>query len=121
MKYAWIDAHLMQKPGVHKDYKAEWGWDRYMVDDKLFAAICYDEAHKPVFITMKLDPMESELLRAQYEDVIPGYYMNKLHWSSIRADGAVPQSVISDLLDHAYHCLLSSLSKKRQKELLSDT
>ncbi len=44
----------------------------------MFAAVCLDDSSgKPVYITMKLDPTESEFLRQQYEDIIPGYYMNK--------------------------------------------
>lgn len=120
MKYNWIDAYLMQKPGVHKDYKAEWGWDRYMIDGKLFAAVCYNEEHKPYYITLKLDPAESELLRSQYEDIIPGYYMNKLHWSSVKADGAVPDEVLQIMLDHAWHCLLDGFSKKRRMEITGE-
>ena len=29
MKYSWIDAVLLQKPGVTKDLQAEWNWIRY--------------------------------------------------------------------------------------------
>lgn len=29
MKYDWIDAYLLEKPGVTKDLQAEWNWVRY--------------------------------------------------------------------------------------------
>ena len=38
--YAWLDAYLRAKPGVTRDFKLEWGWDRYMAGGKLFAAAC---------------------------------------------------------------------------------
>ena len=43
MKYGWLDEYLLAKKGVRKDFKAEWNWLRYMVDDKMFAAVCYDD------------------------------------------------------------------------------
>lgn len=54
MKYPWIHEYLTAKKSVTHDFKAEWGWDRYMLGDKMFAAVCYDDAHRAVYITMKL-------------------------------------------------------------------
>ena len=52
MKYSWIDAELLQKPGVTKDLQAEWNWIRYHIGSKMFAAVCLDDATgKPVYIT----------------------------------------------------------------------
>ena len=118
MKYEWIDEFLMKKAGVTKDLQEEWNWIRYMIDGKMFAAICRDDDNKPVYITLKLEPSEGEFWRAQYEDVIPGYYMNKLHWNSIKADGEVPDDVLRGMLDNAHRIVLRSLTKKRQKEII---
>lgn len=89
-----------------------------MIAGKMFAAVCFGDDGKAVFITLKLDPLESELLREQYEDIIPGYYMNKTHWSSVKADGLVPDELMGTLLDEAYGLILNSFSKKKQAELL---
>ena len=40
MQYEWLDEYLLSLPGVEKDYKAEWGWFRYTIRGKLFAAVC---------------------------------------------------------------------------------
>ena len=120
MKYPWIEEYLLEKKGVRKDYKAEWNWDRYLIGDKMFAAVCYGDNHQPVYVTLKLDPMEGDFLRRQYEDIIPGYYMNKVHWNSVKADGAVPEDVVKILLDHSYDLLLSTFSKKKRMEILGD-
>ena len=96
MKYPWIDEYLLQKPAVQKDFKEEWGWYRYQIGGKLFAAVCLDEAGKPYYITLKLEPADGDFYRRQYPDVLPGYYMNKVHWNSIRADGEVPDAVLRD-------------------------
>lgn len=119
MKYDWMDAYLLQKPAVTKDLQAEWNWIRYQIGGKMFAAVCLDDRdNHPVYITLKLEPAEGDFLRQQYEDIIPGYYMNKLHWNSIRADGNVPDELVKELLTKSYQLVLAGFSKKKQKELL---
>ena len=121
MKYGWIDEFLLAKPGVTKDLQPEWNWIRYQIGGKMFAAICRDDADKPVYITLKLEPLEGDFMRRQYEDIIPGYSMNKQHWNSVKADGEVPDDVLKDMLEKAYGIVLGSLSKKKQKEILGES
>ena len=119
MKYSWIDTELLQKPGVTKDLQAEWNWIRYHIGGKMFAAVCLDDATgKPVYIICKLDPAEGDFLRRQYEDIIPGYYMNKVHWNSVKAEGNVPDALLREMLEKSYRLVLGSFSKKKQRELL---
>lgn len=120
MKYLWIDSYLMKKRGVMKDFKQEWQWTRYLIGDKMFAAICKNDAGEDTLITLKLDPLDGDFLRQQYEDIIPGYYMNKVHWNSIKADGKVPDELVEDMLDKSYQLVLKGLSKKRQLEILGE-
>ncbi|MCR4996756.1 MAG: MmcQ/YjbR family DNA-binding protein [Butyrivibrio sp.] len=120
MKYEWIDEYLLKMPGVSKDLQKDWNWIRYWIGEKMFVAICLDDNDKPYYITLKLEPLEGDFWRKQYEDIIPGYYMNKTHWNSVKADGNVPDDILMDLLEKAYRIVLESLSKKRQKEILGD-
>lgn len=116
MKYHWIDAYLMKKPGVTK-LPPQWNWIRYAIGGKMFAAVCLSEDYKPYYITLKLEPAEGDFLRQQYEDIVPGYYMNKIHWNSVKPDGKVPDELLQDLLDKSYQLVLGGFSKKRQKEI----
>ena len=118
MKYPWIDDYLMRKSGVTRDLQPEWNWIRYQIGGKMFAAVCLDDQDQPYYITLKLEPLEGDFWRKQYDDIIPGYYMNKTHWNSVKADGAVPNDIIRELLDKAYKIVLGGLSKKKQKEIL---
>ncbi|MBP3718195.1 MAG: MmcQ/YjbR family DNA-binding protein [Eubacterium sp.] len=121
MKYEWIEEYLMKKAGVTKDFQEQWNWIRFYIGGKLFAAICRDdETNNPIYITLKLEPVEGEFYRKEYEDIIPGYYMNKVHWNSVKADGNVPNDVVKDLLDRAYTVVFESLSKKRQREIIEE-
>lgn len=118
MKYDWIDEFLLKKKGVRKDFKEEWNWLRYMIEDKMFVAVCYNDDNKEELITLKLDPAEGDFLRQHYEDIIPGYYMNKTHWNSIKVDGKISDDMLKDLLDKSYNLVLSGFSKKKQAEIL---
>lgn len=120
MKYDWIDEYLLAKTGVTKDFKAEWNWFRYMIGGKMFVAVCLSENNLPYYITLKLDPMEGEFLRKNYPDIIPGYYMNKVHWNSVKADGEVPDDLMKKMLDETYLLVFGGLSKKQQAEILAE-
>ena len=45
--------------------------------------------------------------------------MNKVHWNSIKPDGAVPDDILRDMVDKSYTLVLQSLPKKLQKEITS--
>ena len=117
MRYDWLDAELCGWPGVTKDFKAEWNWTRYMVGGKLFCAICHDDAGGDVYITVKLEPLRGEFLRGQFADVIPGYYMNKTHWNSVRTAGSLPEDILRGMLEESYRLVAAGLPKKQRAAL----
>ncbi len=119
MNYPWIDDYMMQKASITKDYQADWNWDRYLLGNKLVAAVCYGENQTPVYLTLKLPPEEGEMLRALHDDILPGYYMNHQHWNSILCDGQVPDELVRQMLDTSYDLILKSFSRKKQAELAS--
>ena len=120
MRYTWMDEYLLAKKGVTRDLQADWNWIRYQIGGKMFAALCLNDENTPVYITLKLRPEEGEFWRGQYEDVIPGYYMNKTHWNSINPDGQVPDDILRDMLDRSYALVLAGLSRKTQREILGE-
>ncbi len=121
-KYEWLDAYLLEKAGAQKDYKLEWGWWRYQVGGKLFAATCqpgpeYKGYDCRELLTLKCEPMRGELLRTEFPDIIPGFYCDKRHWISVFLDGEVPEDVLKDLCDSSYRLVFEKLTKKLQREL----
>lgn len=118
MRYVWLDEYLLSKTGVTKDLQQDWNWIRYQIGGKMFAAVCLNEKNEPYYITLKLEPAEGDFLRTRYEDIIPGYYMNKMHWNSVKPDGEVPDDLLKDLLDKSYQLVLNGFSKKKQQEIL---
>ncbi|MCX8129747.1 MAG: MmcQ/YjbR family DNA-binding protein [Clostridia bacterium] len=119
MKYEWLDEYCLSKKGTEKEYKPEWDATRYMIRGKMFVLLGGDKDGKPI-ATVKLEPSHGELLRQQYKDIIPGYYMNKEHWNSLNLEGSVPDGVLKEMVDSSYRLIFESLSKKIQKELLGE-
>ena len=119
-RYPWLDETLLALPGCEKDFKAEWGWHRYQVGGKLFAATCAPgPEHKVVggheILSVKCDPQLSELLRSQYPDIVPGFYMDKRCWISILLDGSVSDDLLRKLCADSYSLVFSKLTKKAQR------
>lgn len=125
MKCDWLDTYLLSKAGAEHDFKIEWQWDRYLVRGKMFAAICTpDPKYKPhngrTLLMLKCDPLLAELLRAEYPDVVPGFYCDKRCWNSIYLDGNVPDEVLKDMCDMSYKLVIEKFSKKAQKEIIGE-
>ena len=118
MKYPWIDEYLMAKRGVTKDLQPEWNWIRYHIGGKMFAAILLDHDNQPYYINLKLEPLEGELMRQQYPDIIPGYYSNKRHWNSVKPDGDIPDDLLRHWLDRSYSLVLKDFSRAKQREIV---
>lgn len=121
MRYQWLEAYLLQKRGVTRDFQPVWKWVRYHIGGKMFAAVCLDEAGKPYYINLKLEPLESEFLRERYEDILPGYYSDKRCWVSVRPDGAVPDEMLRGMLDKSYALVLAGMGKKARRLALGIT
>jgi predicted DNA-binding protein (MmcQ/YjbR family) len=60
----------------------------------------------------------AEDLRAQYDDIKPGWHMSKIHWNTIEINHGVPDSLVKELIDHSYELVFKSLTKKLQTEIL---
>ena len=117
MSYDWIGEYCLQKPGVTKDYQPEWKATRYFAGGKMFAMQGGDKDGKPIF-TMKLEPALGDFLRHQHPgDIVPGYYMNKIHWNSLYLEGNVPEETVREMIDKAYEAGLAALPKKKRLEI----
>ncbi len=124
MAYDWLEQYLLSLPGAEHDFKIEWNWDRYMVRGKLYAAtMAAPEGFKDEqynghpLINLKCDPRRSELLRAEFPDILPGFYCDKKTWIAVRLDGAVPDDLLRELCAGSYRLILEKLPKYVQKEL----
>ncbi len=115
--YSWLDEYLRVQTATEKEFQPAWQAYKYLLKGKMYAYIGIHEPTGRPIITLKLEPAYSDMLRREYEDVIEGYYMNKLHWSSMFLDGEVPIDVIKNMVSASYAAMFASLSKKVQQEI----
>ena len=66
----------------------------------MFALI--SEGKNPVNLSLKCDPELSKILREKYEEVMPGYHLNKKHWNTIVLSGQLDWEEIQGLISHSY-------------------
>jgi predicted DNA-binding protein (MmcQ/YjbR family) len=81
----------------------------FKVGGKMFALAALDEV--PTTVNLKCDPDWALELRDRYEQVRPGYHMNKKHWNTVEIDGGVPEAELRKIIDHSYELVIKSLPK----------
>ena len=112
--YEFIREYCLARKGVDEEFKAAWNATVYRVGGKIFVMRGEYKDGRPL-LTVKMEPALSEILRAQYAgDIFPGYYTDKLLWSSAFLDRTIPDETIRLMLDNGYETTLSGLSKKAQ-------
>jgi len=88
----------------------------FKVAGKIFALAPLDEV--PATANLKCDPDLALELRDRYEQIRPGYHMNKKHWNTIELDSGIPDTELRKMIDHSYQLVVRSLPKAKQRELL---
>jgi predicted DNA-binding protein (MmcQ/YjbR family) len=85
----------------------------FKVGGKMFALAALDEA--PTTVNLKCDPDLALDLRDRYEQVRPGYHMNKKHWNTVGIEGGVPDTELRRMIDHSYDLVVKGLPKSTAK------
>jgi predicted DNA-binding protein (MmcQ/YjbR family) len=81
----------------------------FRVGGKMFALAALDEV--PARANLKCDPDLALELRDRYEQVTPGYHMNKKHWNTVEIDTGIPDADLRRMIDHSYELVVKSLPK----------
>jgi predicted DNA-binding protein (MmcQ/YjbR family) len=106
MNHKTVEDYVLSMPDAELDYPFGEGVAVYKVQDKMFALI--QEGKEPVRISLKCDPRLSEILREKYDEVMPGYHLNKKHWNTIVLSGQLDWEEVKGLIRHSYDLVASS-------------
>jgi len=87
----------------------------FKVRGKMFALAALEEL--PTTVNLKCDPDLALELRDRYEQIQPGYHMNKKHWNTVEIESGIPDSEVREMIDHSYELVTESLSKAERKKL----
>jgi predicted DNA-binding protein (MmcQ/YjbR family) len=81
----------------------------FKVGGKMFALAVLDEV--PTTVNLKCDPDLALDLRDRYEQVRPGYHMNKKHWNTIEIEGGILAVELRRMIDHSYELVVNNLPR----------
>lgn len=85
----------------------------FKVMGKMFALISITN---PDRVNLKCDPEYAAELRERYDEIIPGYHMNKKYWNSVTLNGGLDEDLVKSLVIHSYNEVIAGLPKKLQVE-----
>jgi predicted DNA-binding protein (MmcQ/YjbR family) len=113
MDLAHFREYCLRKPGATEN--TPFGPDVlvFKVGGKMFALAALDEV--PAKVNLKCDPDLALELRDRYEQVTPGYHMNKKHWNTVEIESGVPDAEARKMIDHSYDLVARSLPRPRAK------
>ncbi len=97
---------------IYEDYPfhdSNWTVMRHKVNKKVFAWIFEKDGF--IWVNVKCDLEWRDFFRSMYKSVVPGFHLNKDHWSSIILDGTVPVSDIKRMIGESY-----DLTKPKKKK-----
>lgn len=111
--------YCLSKKGVTEHFPFDEDTLVFKVGGKVFAlsSVSQWEKGQPA-VNLKCDPERAEELRAEYDDIRPGFHMNKVHWNTISINRDVQDSLVKELITHSYELVFKSLTKKIQNEII---
>lgn len=108
----------LSKKGVTEHFPFDEDTLVFKVGGKMFALSSMSEWEKGTpSVNLKCNPERAEELRAEYNDIKPGFHMSKVHWNTVAFNGDVSDKFMRELIDHSYELVFKSLTKKLQAEI----
>ena len=103
--------YCLAKPGVTEELP--FGPDTlvFKVGGKVFALTDINLFNS---INLKCDPVKAIELREQFEEVQPGYHMDKKHWNTVSTKGSLPDLVLKEWIDQSYYLVYAKLSRSQK-------
>ena len=113
MDAANLRKYCLQKEGATED--TPFGEDVlvFKVSGKIFALAALDEL--PTTVNLKCNPDLALDLRDRYEQVRPGYHMNKKHWNTVEIKSGIPDAELRKMIGHSYDLVAQNAPKSRAK------
>lgn len=90
----------------------------YKVKGKMFATLGFEEEDSMGRSNLKCDPDRAIELRAEHTAILPGYHMNKRHWNTLVLDGALPDDLVRELVDHSWALVVAGLPKRERESVV---
>jgi len=109
-----LRAYCLSKPSVEETLP--FGPDAlvFKVMGKVFAIT--DLNADVVKVNLKCDPDYALEIRELYDEIVPGFHMNKKHWNTVNLQGSLREAFIKELIDHSYELVLAKVPGKKKSK-----
>lgn len=112
-----VREYCIKKKGVTEGFPFNETALVFKVMGKIFALLNLEH---PQSINLKCEPVRAIELREKYDEIIPGYHMNKKHWNTLDLTGTLTDKFILKLIDHSYELIFEALPNKLKNKLKND-
>jgi predicted DNA-binding protein (MmcQ/YjbR family) len=100
MTSAQLRHHCLRLAGAEETFPFGPETSVFKVGGKMFALSALKR--KPLTVSVKCEPELGEQLRASYEEIEPGYHLNKRHWLTVTCGGGAPDELVRELVAGSY-------------------
>lgn len=109
--------YCLNKKGVSESFPFDEEVLVFKVLDKVFALGSLDAV--PLKVNLKCDPDKAIKYREMYDEVKPGFHMNKKHWNTVNFHGSLEDQLLKYMINHSYELVVSKMTKKNRDFLKS--
>ena len=100
MTAAALRRYCLAKPGAVEEFPFGPETSVFKIGGKMFALSALRA--QPLSVSVKCEPEVAEQLRATYEEIEPGYHLNKRHWITITCGGSAADELVRELVAGSY-------------------
>ncbi|MCS7037042.1 MAG: MmcQ/YjbR family DNA-binding protein [Saprospiraceae bacterium] len=108
-----LRAYCLSKPDTSEDFPFGETTLCFRVKGKIFAIT--DLKNERLSVNLKCEPAYALELRERYDEVQPGWHMNKKHWNTVDFEGSIGDALLRQLIDHSYEQVVKTLRRERRK------
>lgn len=87
-------------------------WEVFKVRGRVF--MLHTAVTGDPIVIVKATPSDAQALREEYNEITPGYHMNKEHWITLSAGGSIDQALVEDVVTESYLLVVERLPKAKQ-------
>jgi predicted DNA-binding protein (MmcQ/YjbR family) len=106
--------YCLSKPHVTEEFPFDSATLVFKVLGKMFALCDVDNF---VGTNLKCDPERALELREEYDEIKPGFHMNKKHWNTVQVTGNLSDSLLRELIDHSFDLVVLGLPTKLRNQV----
>jgi predicted DNA-binding protein (MmcQ/YjbR family) len=78
---------------------------------------CLLNPNPPFSLNLNCLPGKAIELREEYEEIRPGFHMNKKHWNTIELEGNLSWNLIKEMIDDSYSLVVEKIPKRDREKL----